>query len=52
MVSRELASARVSGFAATPSGSNNNLTWTNPSDSSFTATDIVYKTSGYPTSRD
>ena len=50
MVIRELAPARVSGFAATRAGSNNNLTWTNPSDSSFTATDIVYKTSGYPTS--
>jgi hypothetical protein len=45
MVSRELWPARVSGFAPrAPRYRNNNLTWTNPTDSSFNATYIVYKT--------
>ena len=50
MVLRELAPARVSNLTATPSGSNVNLAWTNPSDSTFQAAYIVYRTDRYPTS--
>ena len=49
-VIKELAPARVSGLSAVKNGNNVNLTWTNPSDSNFTAAYVVYRGDRSPTS--
>ena len=50
VVEREISPDRVSGFTAAVNGANVNLTWTNPPESKFQATYIVYRTDRYPTS--
>ncbi|MDO8587894.1 MAG: DNRLRE domain-containing protein, partial [Armatimonadota bacterium] len=39
----------VAGFAATPGGLQNSLSWTNPTDPDFAGVKIMFKTTGYPT---
>ena len=40
----------VTGFTATPGSGQNTLSWTNPTDSDFAGTKIMFKTTGYPAS--